>query len=243
MVRLKRLARAWVLPVALAGGVLASASHAESAPISTVLFDDVVVQGGALSYDGSGGALMGTSIAFDAVLGLGTAASAGSTLTCEGCTLNFTTGANVVATPSFWSFAPGGSMLLTGTAKNGASTIAAGALISGTFNDVTNVLAQGPLNVNLSASLDTTLDSALAAFYAAPTNGLAVVTQINVKDGAVDPATNAFRGISTDTDINYYTESAFYLVPIPAALPLFLTALGGIVMVAWRRHPNSAIRH
>lgn len=234
MIDVKRRVRARALSAAGAAGLLVSVSSAEAAAIPTILFDDAGVGGGTLFYDGNGGPLTTTGALLDVVVGLGTAANSGLALTCEDCALSFTTGANVSESASFWTFLPGGNLTVSGTAKEGASTIATGTLLSGLFNDTTYVFQQGSLNINVSGSMNVTVNPALAAFYATPANSLAVITQINLKQ-AIDPITHAFSGTLTDTDINYYS-----VVPVPAALPLLLTALAAIVMLGWRRTSGPA---
>lgn len=229
MIDVKRRLRAWALSAAGAAGLIASVHGAEAAAVPAILFDDAGVEGGTLSYDGNGGPLIATGVLLDIVLGVGTPANSGLALACEACTLTFETGANASESASLWTFLPGGTISVSGTAKDGPSTIATGTLLSGVFNDTTYAFQQGSLNINLSGSMDALLAPALAALYATPATGLAVLTQINLK-GPIDPLTNAFSGTSTDTDINYYS-----VVPVPAALPLFLTALAGIVMIGWRR--------
>ena len=229
MIDVKRRLRAWALSAAGAAGLLASVQGADAATIPTILFDDAGIQGGTLSYNGNGGPLTATGVLLDIVLGLGTAINSGLALACEACTLTFETGANASVSASLWSVLPGGNVTVSGIAKDGPATIATGMLLSGVFNDTTYAFQQGSLNINVSGSIDAMVDPALAAFYAVPANGLAVLTQINLK-GAIDPFTNAFFATATDSDINYYS-----VVPVPAALPLFLTALAGIVIIGWRR--------
>ena len=234
MLRLNLAARAWVLPAVSAAALLAGVPGAGAATTPTILIDDAAVEGGSFSYDGAGGAVTGANIRLDTVFGSGTASNDGVALTCEGCTLSFVSGANDYETP-IWAFSPGGSFALTGTAKDGLSEIASGILLSGDFNDTTFASKAGNAHINVTGSMDVTLDAALAAFYGISTHGLAVMTQINSLLGPVDLSTNAFQGTSTDTDINYLSA-----VPVPATLPLFLSALAGIAMIGRRSHAGSA---
>jgi hypothetical protein len=197
-----------------------------------VLFDNATVEGGSFSYNGAGGAITGANIRLDIVFGSGADLNDGKALTCEGCTLSYVSGGNDYETP-IWAFSPGGSFTVTGTAKDGALAIATGTLLGGSFNDTTIASKAGNAYINVSGSVEVTLHEALAAFYGTSTHGLAVM--INLLRGPVDPSTNAFQGTSTDIDINYFS-----IVPIPATLPLFLSALAGIAMIGRRSHSASA---
>jgi hypothetical protein len=199
-----------------------------------ILFDDAIIGGGSFSYDGTGGAVSGANVRLDTVSGSGTASNDGAALACEDCTLSFVSGANDYETP-IWAFLPGGSFAVSGTAKDGALAIASGTLLSGSFNDTTFASKAGNSHINVSGSMDVTLNDALAAFYGTSRHGLAVMTQINSLTEPVDLSTNAFQGASTDTDINYFS-----IVPVPATLPLFLSAMAGIAMIGRRGHPASA---
>ncbi len=71
---------------------------AQAAPL--IDFDQVV-DGGSLSYNGTGGALIGTDISFDLVQGIDTPSEAGTELDCIGCLLNFETGTNLSEGPLY----------------------------------------------------------------------------------------------------------------------------------------------
>lgn len=234
MLRLYRAAQAWVLPAATAVALLAGAPSAGAATTPTVHFDDATVGGGSFSYAGAGGVASGTNIRLDTIFGSATPSNNGVALACEDCTLSFVSGANKYETPS-WAFLPGGSFAVTGTATDGALTIASGTLLSGSFNGTTFAAKAGNSHIMVTGSLNVTLDDALAGFYGTSTHGLAVMTQINSLAGPVDLLDNTFQGTSTDTDINYLS-----VVPVPATLPLFLSALAGIAMIGRRRHSACA---
>ena len=103
-----------------------------------ILRFDQITDGGTISYDGSGGALIGSDILFDSVTGLGTPKNSGVTFTISEGKLNFITGANNTEGPDEWTFASGGSFTLTGTVTDGTTT-ASGTLLSGTFTDIIEV--------------------------------------------------------------------------------------------------------
>ena len=71
---------------------------AQAAPL--IDFDQVV-DGGSLSYNGTGGALIGTDIRFDLVRGIDTPSEAETELDCIGCLLNFETGTNLSEGPLY----------------------------------------------------------------------------------------------------------------------------------------------
>lgn len=102
-----------VLAALVATGLLGGIT-AESAEIK---IDQNIPQGplASLTYDGAGGPAVGTDIDFNLIIGVDTPFNAGVTLTCVGCQLDFTTGANTGEGPTIWTFASGGSFVLTGT--------------------------------------------------------------------------------------------------------------------------------
>lgn len=234
MLRLYRTAQAWALPAATAAALLAGVPSAGAATTPTILFDDATVGGGTFSYAGAGGAVSGTNIRLDTVFGSSTPSNDGVALTCEDCSLSFVSGANDYETP-IWAFLPGGSFAVTGVAKDGASAVATGTLLSGVFNDTTFASKAGSSHIIVSGSMDVTLNNALAAFYGTSTHGLAVMTQINSLAEPVDLSSNAFQGTSVVTGIN-----SISVVPVPTTLPLFLSVLAGIAMIGRRGHPASA---
>lgn len=106
---------------------------------------------GSISYNGSGGPLIGTNIEVDMVIGLGTALNNHVDRLCDRCTLSFTTGPLASWTPTSWSFAPGGSITLAGGVDltgNGSTgdvdDIPSGTtLLTGTFIESPLVLSIG----------------------------------------------------------------------------------------------------
>ena len=69
-----------------------------------------------ISYDGTGGPLIGSNIFFDTLRGVDTPLTSGATSGCVGCLLNFTTGGNVSEGGTYeWAGAPMGSFTLMGT--------------------------------------------------------------------------------------------------------------------------------
>lgn len=236
MVGTKRVAgKGMALLAAGASGMLMGIANANAASAPIVLFDDLMNQGGTVSYDGAGGALIGSDILVDTISGMNTGAKSGYMLTCDGCRLNFTTGNNVFEDAGAWRFETGGSFTITGTAKDGATTIASGDLLTGTFGSTTHAISPMSFGI-VSGYLVASLDSALAAFYGVVEPGEAALSQIYL-ESSFDPQTLAFSGDVTDSDVDFMTS----VVPVPAALPLFLTALAGVATVGYRRHHASSV--
>ena len=77
------------LIAAVAAVGMLSAAPSEGA---TLIFDQVN-NSGTVSYDGAGGSLIGTDIAFETIQGVGTDNDV--TIDCAGCVLNFATGPNI----------------------------------------------------------------------------------------------------------------------------------------------------
>jgi hypothetical protein len=113
--------------------------------IPMIGFDDgFTTQTGTLTYDGIGGAAIGTGILFDSILGTDTATNAGNALTCTSCIMNFITGGNTQEGPGQnWLFGDGGSISITGSAYNGATLIASGVLATGSFISTPTVVGIG----------------------------------------------------------------------------------------------------
>jgi hypothetical protein len=106
---------------------------------ASISFDEGVgVQDGTISYDGTGGALVGAGIDFYTVLGDSTPSNSGVVLSCVGCELNFTTGAYSSALGSSLFFGSGGTFTVTGQLFDGATSVASGTLVSGSFVDSPN---------------------------------------------------------------------------------------------------------
>jgi hypothetical protein len=59
--------------------------------------------------------LVGTGLVFVHIEGVDTSANNGDVMACTGCTLNFTTGANVQEGPAEWIWGGGGRFTLTGS--------------------------------------------------------------------------------------------------------------------------------
>ena len=191
---------------------------------------------GTVSYDGSvGGALVGSNIEVDNVVGLSTPANANVTSLCLSCVLNFSTGGLTNAggpggtNSGWWSFGPGGSVSITGGVQLQAGTDIALAttLLNGTFNSafVQDLGLQG-FKVTFGTFFDTKhpdllsyygltpgspFEGAFTLLFASPNPGI----------GGAFTSTSVFSG----NVVNTLGPAA---VPLPAAALLFGSGLLGL---------------
>lgn len=217
-----------VLGAGFAASVLWAAS-AQAAPI--ISFDQTApIAGGTVSYDGEGGALIGTGIPFDRVGGLDTPVNAGATSLCLGCVLNFTTGPNVTEGAIYtWAGAPLGSFTLTGSLPflpAPGPILGPTVLLSGTISTArldTDLLIVGLRGVDFK-------HPTLVDFYFGPGPDPIfsfVNTQIVIGGINFDPTGNGgFTAAVTNADIDN-------VIPEPATALLFLLGLGSLA--AYRR--------
>lgn len=189
---------------------------------------------GTVSYNGSvGGALVGSNIEVDNVVGLSTPANANVTALCLSCALNFTTGGltNAGGPPpsgnnnGWWSFGSGGTVTITGGVQlQGGTDIALGStLLNGTFNSafVQDLGLQG-FKVTFGTFFDTKHPDLLAYYGLTPgTPFQGAFTLLfdspNPGVGGAFTSTNIFSGSVVNT-----------VVPLPAAAWLFGSGLLGL---------------
>jgi VPDSG-CTERM motif len=170
----------------IAGAVALTAALAtpNARAVAVLEFDDARIFGGTLSYSGDPGAsLVGTNIIFDTIIGTGTPANTGVLLTIVGGDLDFSTGGNTSESPGLYTFAGGGTFVLSGTALGpGNVVVAAGTLLTGSFSGVSTVLGLGGGNGLFSGLGIDTKNVNLLAFYgiAAGTNFTFANTEIGV---------------------------------------------------------------
>jgi PEP-CTERM motif len=130
----------WLLAVIGAVGIMAGA-QTEGA---TIVFDQLL-NSGTISYDGTiGGVLVGTDIVFESINGNGT--DNDQTIDCNGCVLNFTTGAVTSVAGGEYTFAAGGTFTVVGGSILGG--IPAGTtLLTGTWTTPISVdITQGMID-------------------------------------------------------------------------------------------------
>jgi len=184
---------------------------------------------GTISYGGGGGALIGSNIEVDNVVGLSTPANANVTSVCFSCLLNFNSGTLTGSGPQnggWWSFGSGGTISITGGVQlQGVTDILPGStLLTGSFNNafVQDLGSQfkvtfGSFSDTKNADLlsyygltpGTPFQGALTLLFAAPDNGA----------GSAFTSTSVFSG----NVVNAPTA-----VPLPAAAWLFGSALVGL---------------
>jgi hypothetical protein len=190
-------------------------------------FDDPTLPGGTVSYDGAGGPAIGDDILFQSIQGLGTPLNDGVTLTCDGCLLDFTTGANLSEGPALWNFSSGGTITVTGAVP--ALGIPAGTtLLSGTFSGTPNEITGGD-GFGLFAALGTDVkDATLAAFFGLDPSGFTFGTT-SIQTATTVGANGSFNGVVVNADLNN-TQAV-----VPQAATGLLLGLGLFVLGAVRR--------
>jgi hypothetical protein len=191
------IARAMVSSlVALLTPVLLNASAAQQLD-----YEFIAPTIGSISYNGMlTGTLQGSGIDVDLIVGLGTPLNDNVGRVCISCTLSFASGAFTSSTPTRWTFAAGGSIVLTGGVdldNNGA--IGAGdvplgtTLFSGTFvTEITVVVLQGGFRV-IGGSFSDTQSSALSSFFGLPTGAAVYEGGLNLSFASSTAPPNAFH--------------------------------------------------
>lgn len=196
-------------------------SFAGSAEAAVIQFDDKTVNGGTLSYNGTGGALVGKDLLLDTVLGIDTLLNNGKTLSCVGCKLNFTTGNNISESP--YEFASGGSVTITGKILDGLTEIVNGTLLTGQFTENIVGSVAGSFAVFSGIGIDS-VNSALSSYYGVDTTDFTFAqTSIAAKNVTVK-ANKGFIGTVTNTD---FDTKPVQTTPEPTAT-LGLLAVGAL---------------
>ena len=186
---------------------------------------------GTVTYAGGGGALAGSNIEVDNVVGLSTPANANVTSVCFSCLLNFNSGTLTGSGPQnggWWSFGSGGTISITGGVQlQGGTDISLGStLLTGNFNNAFVQDLGNQFKVTFGSFSDTK-HADLLSYYGLPLgpyNG-ALTFLFAATDNGVGSAftsTSVFSG-------NVVNSPA--PVPLPAAAWLFGSALAGLAGV------------
>ena len=198
-------------------------------------FDEgATTQTGTLTYDGNGGAAVGTDIIFTTIDGVATPLNSGSVLECRGCELDFLTGLNTLEGPALWQWMAGGSFTVTGEAYDGATLIASGTLLAGTFGGTPSVVGNAASALFVSLGVDEKHDD-LEAFYGYDPDQPWVFAHTNL---ALDSCVAAGGAGGFACDVNNADLANASRVPTPATAMLF--GIGAAGLVASRRRFSGA---
>lgn len=186
---------------------------------------------GTISYGGGGGALIGSNIEVDNVVGLSTPANANVTSVCFSCLLNFNSGSLTGSGPQnggWWSFGSGGTISITGGVQlQGGTDIPSGStLLAGNFNNafVQDLGVQG-FKVTFGSFSDTK-NADLLSYYGmtpgTPFQGALTLLFAATDNGTGTPFTST--SVFSGSVVNQPAP-----VPLPAAALLFGSGLIGLI--------------
>ena len=235
------------LRILIATGLMLSAVltsfMSASAVAATLDFNLSAPTSGTISYNGSGGGLIGSNIEVDNVVGLSTTANDNVTSLCLSCVLNFSSGTLTGSggpPPSgvnngWWRFGSGGSITITGGVQlQGSSDIPLGStLLTGSFD---SAFVQD-LGANFKVTFGSFSDSKhadLLAYYGLPEgNYQGALTLLfaapNGGDGSAFTSTSVFSGNIVNAPVPIDP------VPVPGAALLFGAGLLSLVSVMRQR--------
>lgn len=218
----------------------AALSTEANAATSVLAFGINPPTSGTINYAGGSNPLLGTNIGVDNIIGLNTPSNSSVLSQCISCTLNFSSGPFVsYSSPTqTWNFSGGGAITVTGGVDLGSNSSVDiplnTVLLNGAFNDASvTKLPTGFFDFRIAAgSFSDTKDAALLAFYGLPISGV-YDGGLGLTFSAQALASNAF------TSTNIFGGSIVNTpVPVPAAVWLMLSALGGIFGFAKRAQRN-----
>lgn len=222
--------------IILVGGTVIG-SNGSSALAVELDFNLSAPTSGTISYNGTGGELVGTNIEVDNVVGLATPTNANVTSLCLSCVLNFTSGLETSAggpnsnNNGWWSFGSGGTISITGGVQlQGGTDIPLGStLLSGTFNSAFVQDLGSQFKVTFGSFSDTKHADLLSYYGVDPSPFSGALTllfgSVNGGVGSAFTSTSVFGGSVVNT------PSPTAPVPVPAAVWLFgsgVVALAGL---------------
>lgn len=185
---------------------------------------------GTISYGGGGGALIGSNIEVDNVVGLSTPNNANVTSVCFSCMLNFNSGNLTGSGPQnggWWSFGSGGTIsIIGGVQLQGGTDIPSGStLLAGSFNNafVQDLGLQG-FKVTFGSFSDT--KNADLLWYYGMTPGTPFQGALTLLFAATDNGTGTPFTSTSVFSGNVVNGPA--PVPLPAAALLFCSGLLGL---------------
>jgi hypothetical protein len=190
--------------------------------------------GGSMTYAGGSNPLVGSLLPVSQIQGKnGTPVNDGVILSCVSCFLNFTSGPLAGTTATSWSFSSGGSLTLTGTVKNGATTIASGTLFSGALGGGSTVSAVpvptlGVFSVMVGL-LGSSINSNLTDFFGLPATPPNYNGGMNLSFLASSVPPGAF------TSTTFYSGNVAVQTPEPLSIILLGTVLLGCAALVRRR--------
>ncbi|MES1924188.1 PEP-CTERM sorting domain-containing protein [Salinisphaera sp. T31B1] len=222
-----------------------------SASAAVVNFDQSEAQSpeGSVSYDGNGGALVGSGISFGEISLNGATAPQGNqgTLTCSGCMIDFQTGNNLSegTENNIWTFAGGGNLTLSGSAiDSNGNEVASGNLFSGSFDggaDAAPQLVTGNGQDSLTATLSGSdeFNADLARYF-----GLSEDTSFDFTNTVIALGNASFgadgsfdSGQLQNADVTVESSQA---VPEPSEMGMFAAGLALVIgALGFRRRQNA----
>jgi len=195
---------------------------------SSLDFGIIAPTAGTINYAGGINPLTGTGINVDNILGSGTPAHPGTTLTCTSCSLDFTTGASTGG----WNFSGGGTINITGIVT-AAGITSSSALLTGTFNSATVTdFGGGMLSFKiLGSSFIDTKNTNLLTYFGLPGGNYQGGTNISFSTNGAPSVGSAFtsKKLFSGDIVNSP------VVPVPAAVWLFGSGLLGLAGIARRK--------
>jgi hypothetical protein len=218
-----------ILAFLIAATLVGSAS---SEAVGIISFDQFLAAGGTISYDGTGGSLIGADIPFDLIRGIGTPFNSPSASGCAGCFLNFTTGANTAEGALYeWAGAPMGSFEVHGVVA-AMGILVDSVLLTGTIEFAR--LDTGELTLRLGGA-DFKHPNIVDFFYGpgpdpmfSYVNTEILLGGINFEGGCQACGDGGFSADVTNADIDN-------IVPEPGSSLLILLGLGSLAAYRRRR--------